>query len=71
MSERHYTIHEINRMRGYLREILLFNGVKFGLDRKVEDHLRTYMQNGTSVEELKEERRRVWRIYYPIAHSLF
>ena len=47
-----YTIEEIERMRECVG-FLVYRSIDNRHDGVVEDHLRTYMANGTSVEELE------------------
>ncbi len=57
MTEKKYSIVEINRMRIALCWINTpFNSGYYAeeLDRKIEDQLRTHIQNGTSPEELEK-----------------
>ena len=51
MSERKYSVAEIDQMRRDVREL---NGGHSGNDMVAEEMLRTYMLNGTEPDELKE-----------------
>jgi len=54
--ERKYSMSEIDRMRRAIRWSyptgVSFNGAE--RDADIENRLRTYMQNGTTVEEIEE-----------------
>lgn len=51
MAERKYSVSEIDQMR---RSVTVMLGGYRASAATVEDHLRTYMINGTSPEELAE-----------------
>jgi hypothetical protein len=64
MAEQKYSISDLQKMRAAIAVLLwprgTFRGPIFGTvpedeqSHMIEDHLRTYMQNGTSVEELMQ-----------------
>lgn len=54
MPERKYSISEIDEMRSYVRLTMNRYGFTPYKTEEVESRLRTYMMNGTSVEELRE-----------------
>lgn len=54
-KEQKYSIHEIDRMRAAIATAIQSPGLYNDADRAaaIEDRLRTYMQNGTTPEELE------------------
>lgn len=68
MTEKKYTVQEINRMRQTIWMVENMQRVGFAfsvpdLSARVEDMLRTYMQNGTEPEELDDMHHRLVRSY--------
>jgi hypothetical protein len=58
MTERKYSVSEIDKMRQAVDVLLTRNGVPFRkADRvvEIEQRLRTYMMNGTDPKELEEK----------------
>ena len=56
-SDRKYTLSEIEKMRSLCVRLAIPFGQwwdKDQLERRAEDRLRTYMQNGTTPDELQE-----------------
>ncbi len=70
MSERKYSVSEIERMRDALRWILIQPGVTYYEDQKaaeIEEQLRTYMLAGTAPEELEAKQADVIRFRQELA----
>jgi hypothetical protein len=56
-TERRYTLADIDRMRGLLRQLLTPIDSPYyeaEISAKVEDHLRTYMQAGIRPEKISD-----------------
>lgn len=53
MTERKYSVAEIDRMRDYLLQNTDWSGSRPAFEARIEDTLRTYMLNGTEPEELE------------------
>jgi hypothetical protein len=63
MTGRHYTIPEIVAMRSICRDLATPTNISYRQEEvfaQAEDALRTYMANGTTLEELSAERSRKW-----------
>ena len=63
-QQRKYSVGEIDRMRKALERICIRPMVPYNpveKQREIEEHLRTYMLNGTDPEELEEQMYALWR----------